>query len=163
MSVLDAIDRINEGFGKIFSFAFLAATIIVVYAVLMRYCFNRPISWGLELTIYLCGATYLMGGPYAEAGDAHIRIDSLYSKFPLRWRLLIDLCLTAPLLFFFCVLLIWSGWEWAWQALVTSERSMTEWNPIIWPMRMLIPLSTFLLLLQALARFIRNLRQLRNL
>ena len=162
MKVLNGIDKINEWAGKLFSYAFLAATIVVVYSVVMRYFLNRPTSWGLELTIYLCGVTYLMGGPYAELANAHIRIDSLYNRFSPRGRLLIDLCLTAPLLFFFCVVLIWFSWEWAWQALVTGERSMTEWNPIIWPMRVLIPVSTFLLLLQAIARFIRNLQQLQN-
>lgn len=160
---LELIDKTSDWTGRIFSAAFVVASVVVVYAVIMRYLFNRPTVWGLELTIYLCGATYLMGGAYAEYFNAHIRIDTVYDKLPLRMRLIVDLTLTGPLLFFFCVMLIWTSGEWAWEALVTWERSMTLWNPIIWPMRALIPIGTFLLLLQGLARFIRNLEALKSL
>ena len=162
MKFLEMIDKISEWTGKIFSFAFIAASFVVVYAVTMRYLFNRPTVWGLELTIYLCGATYLMGGAYAEFHNAHIRIDTIYQRLPHRLRLLVDLIVTAPLFFLFCVILSWYSSEWAWKAIVTWERSMTLWNPIIWPIRILIPISTFILLLQGIARFIRNLQELRK-
>lgn len=162
MKFLEMIDKISEWTGKIFSFAFIAASFVVVYAVTMRYLFNRPTVWGLELTIYLCGATYLMGGAYAEFHNAHIRIDTIYQRLPHRLRLLVDLIVTAPLFFLFCVILIWYSSEWAWKSIVTWERSMTLWNPIIWPIRILIPIGTFILLLQGTARFIRNLQELRK-
>lgn len=159
---LERIDKISEWSGKIFSFAFVAASFVVVYAVIMRYLLNRPTVWGLELTIYLCGATYLVGGAYAEFHNAHIRIDTLYERLPHRLKLIVDLIVTAPLLFFFCVILIWYSSGWAWEAIISWERSMTLWNPIIWPIRILIPISTFILLLQGIARLIRNLQELKK-
>ncbi len=160
MNVLGAIDKLSEWSGKVFSFAFLAASFVVVYAVIMRYLFNRPTVWGLELTIYLCGATYLMSGGFAELNNSHIRIDSLYNKFPRKVQLLVDLVFTGPMVFLFCLLLIWYGWDWTWEALVNNEHSMTLWNPIIWPVRLLIPIGTLVLFLQCLARLIRNLKEL---
>jgi TRAP-type mannitol/chloroaromatic compound transport system permease small subunit len=162
MNLLGSIDKISEWSGKIFSFAFLAASFVVVYAVIMRYLFNRPTVWGLELTIYLCGATYLMSGGFAELKNSHIRIDSLYNKFPQKVQLLVNIFLTGPLVFFFCLVLIWYSWEWALEALINNEHSMTLWNPIIWPVRMLIPLGTLVLFLQCLGRFIRDIRGLRS-
>ncbi|MCF8032359.1 MAG: TRAP transporter small permease subunit [Desulfarculaceae bacterium] len=159
MKVLGAIDRLSELSGKVFSFAFLAASVVVVYAVIMRYLFNQPTVWGLELTIYLCGATYLMSGGYAELNNSHIRIDSIYNKFPRKGQLLINILLTAPLVFLFCAVLIWYSWEWTMEALVNNEHSMTLWNPIIWPVRMLVPAGTLVLLLQCIAQFIRDIRE----
>ena len=162
MKFLNVVDQISDWSGRIFSIAFLIAAFVVVYAVIMRYIFNQPTVWGLELTIYLCGATYVMGGGLAERAGAHIRIDSLYNKFPRKVQLLIDLVLTGPLVFFFCVVLIWYGWDWAVEALVNNEHSMTLWNPIIWPVRILIPIGTLILFLQAVAQFVRNLIELKG-
>lgn len=162
MNLLGLIDKISEWAGKLFSFAFLAASFVVVYSVIMRYLFNRPTVWGLELTIYLCGATYLMSGGFAELKDSHIRIDSLYNKFSRKAQLLVNILLTGPLVFFFCLLLIWYSAEWALEALMNNERSMTLWNPVIWPVRMLIPFGALILFLQSLAGFIRNLNELRG-
>jgi TRAP-type mannitol/chloroaromatic compound transport system permease small subunit len=102
-----------------------------------------------------------MSGGYAELTNSHIRIDSLYTKLPRKYQLLIDLVLTGPLVFFFCLILVWYGWEWAMEALVNGEHSMTLWNPIIWPVRILIPIGTLILFLQSLSRFFRNLKELR--
>jgi TRAP-type mannitol/chloroaromatic compound transport system permease small subunit len=162
MKFLESIDKLSEWTGKIFSFAFIVASFVVVYAVTMRYLFNRPTVWGLELTIYLCGATYLAGGAYAEFHNAHIRIDTIYQRLPHWLRLTVDLTLTGPLLILFCVILIWYSSGWAWEAIVTWERSMTLWNPIIWPIRVLIPICTSILLLQGVARLIRDLRELKK-
>ena len=162
MKLLQLVDKLSEWSGKVFSVAFLVASCIVVYSVFMRYAFNRPTVWGLELTVYLCGATYLMSGGYAELTNSHIRIDSLYNKFPKNLQLLIDLILTGPLVFCFCLILIWYGCEWTMEALINGEHSMTLWNPIIWPVRILIPLGTLILFLQSISRFIRNLTELRG-
>jgi TRAP-type mannitol/chloroaromatic compound transport system permease small subunit len=40
---------------------------------------------------------------------------------------------------------------------------MTLWNPIIWPVRILIPVGTLVLFLQCIARFIRDITELRGL
>lgn len=152
---LSIIDSLSEWSGKIFSFLVVAATIVVVYEVMMRYVFNAPTVWGLELTIYLCAATYLMAGAYAHLYDAHVKVDVLYLRWTPRLRAIVDL---ATALFFFIGvgLLLWVGVVWTIKAIVGGSTSGSIWDPIIWPMRLLIPLGSFLLLLQGLAKFIRD-------
>ena len=158
--ILAGIDKVSIWTGKLFSICFLFASIIVSYAAVMRYLFSMPSVWGLELTAYLCGATYMMSGAYAELFGAHIRIDPLYEWFPERTKLLVDIVLTGPLLFIFCVPVIWSSAQWTWEAMITSEGSGSAWNPIIWPIRILVPIGTFALLLQGVANYFRNFQKL---
>ncbi len=133
----------------------VAATLVVVHGVVMRYVFNAPTIWSLELTIYLCAATYLMGGAYAHLYNFHVKVDIFYERWTPRVRAIIDL---ATALFFFIGVgvMLWMGAEWTAKAIIKGATSGSIWEPIIWPVRMLIPLGSFLLILQGLAKFIRD-------
>ncbi len=150
------VDRINDLTGKLFSFVVLAATLGVVIEVVLRYAFNAPPVWGLELSIYLCGITYLMGGAYAELSNAHVRVDIIYDRWSPRIRAIIDL-VTKPLFFFSVATVLWLGSEWTFEAFVKGTTSGTPWSPPIWPIRSFIALGSLLLLLQGVATSIRDL------
>lgn len=152
---LSIIDSLSEWSGKIFSFLVVAATAVVAYEVMMRYVFDAPTVWGLELTIFLCGATYMMAGAYTHLYDAHVKVDVLYMRWTPRVRAIVDL-VTALFFFMGIGLLFWVGLVWTGKAIVGGTTSGSVWDPIIWPMRLLIPLGSFLLLLQGLAKFIRD-------
>ncbi len=156
-SFLSVIDSMSEWSGKIFSFLVLVAVLVVAYEVTMRYVFNAPTVWGLDLTIFLCGATYVMAGAYA-----HVKIEALYGRWTPRTRAMVDLLVTAPLLFGFCGVLVWVGIGWTWEAIVGKITYYTEWHVPIWPMRLIITLAAFLLLLQGLAKFIRDLTTIKG-
>lgn len=161
-SFLSVIDSMSEWSGKIFSFLVLAAVLVVAYEVTMRYIFNAPTVWGLDLTIFLCGATYVMAGAYAHYLNAHVKIEALYGRWTPRTRAMVDLLVTAPLFFGFCGVLVWVGIGWTWEAIVGKITYYTEWHALVWPMRLLIPLAAFLLLLQGLAKFIRDLATIKG-
>ncbi len=156
-SFLSVIDNISKWSGRVTAFLVVPATLVVVYGVVVRYVFNAPTIWGLELTIYLCAATYLVGGAYVHMLNAHVRVDVLYTRWPSRLRAGIDLFIMAPIFFFSLSLLFWAGADWTIHAMVAKLTSGSFWDPIIWPVRLLIPLSLLLLLLQGVAKFIRDL------
>ena len=159
---LSVIDSMSQWSGKIFSFLVLAAALVVTYEVVMRYAFNAPTVWGLDMTIFLCGATYVMAGAYAHYHNAHVKIEALYGRWTPRTRAIVDLLVTAPLFFGVCGVLVWVGAGWTWEAVVKGTTYYTEWHAPIWPMRLLIPLAAFLLLLQGLAKFIRDLATIKG-
>ena len=160
-SFLSIIDSLSEWSGKIFSFLVVVATLVVIYEVVMRYAFRAPTIGGLELTIYLSGATYVMGGAYAQLFDAHVKVDVLYLRWSPRTRAIMDL-ITAPIFFIGVGLLAWMGAEWTIKAVANAETSGSIWSPPIWPMKGLIPLGSILLLLQGLSKTIRNFRVART-
>lgn len=154
--ILQGIDRICEWQGKITAFVILVATLQVCYELVLRYFFNSPTTWGLELTLYLCSTTYMMSGAYAEYHNAHIRVDIYYNRWRRRTRAFFDLLVTDLLFFFFCGVLVWQSVVWLLEAVSQKLTSGTIWDPVIWPMRLVILLGAFLLLLSGFAKFLRD-------
>lgn len=154
---LTVVDRISVWTGKIFSFLLLAATAVVIYEVVRRYVFNAPSTFGLELTIYLCAMTYMVGGAYALVYDSHVKVDVLYMRWSPRTRALIDL-IFSPIFFAGIIMLVYIGSVWTIKAITGGVTSGSTWDPDIWPMRMMIPFGAFLLLLQGVAKSIRDFR-----
>ncbi len=155
--LLTAIDKISEWTGKIFSFLVVVATFQICIELTLRYVFNAPTAWGLEFSIYLCAATYVMAGAYAHRFDAHIKVDVLYNHFSPRVRALVDIFITDLLFFFFCGVLVWQSGMWAWESITRGITSGSIWDPPIWPMRSLLFLGSSILFLQGFAKFLRNL------
>ena len=152
---IPVIDGISIWSGKIFSFLVILAAVVVVVEVVLRYAFDSPTKYGLELTIFLCSVLYVMGGAWVYRLNEHVSIDLFYRKWSPKTRAIIDLLL-LPLLIVFCGMLVWKGGAWTLQAFTSGETSVSVWAPIIWPIRLLIPLSSFLILLQAISRVVRD-------
>jgi TRAP-type mannitol/chloroaromatic compound transport system permease small subunit len=156
--ILSAVDRISEWSGVISGYVVIGVTIVTCYEVVLRYVFNAPTDWGLELTIYMCGAMYVLGGPFVYLRRTHVGLDIVYRRLSSRGKSIsnaVSFLIVLP----FCIVLIWTGGEFAWRSLVTGETSGTAWDPMIFPVRVLVPLGAFLLLLQGAAHFIRDLKE----
>ncbi len=155
--VIHAIDWINEQSGKLVSFLAAFMMFTVVYEVLARYIFNRPTIWAMEVNQYLlCGYTALAGG-YALLYGSHVNVDILHQRFGLRIRALLDI-LTSFLFLGFIFVLIWKTGAMAWEAWVYDEHSESLLAAPLFPAKVVIPLGGLLILLQGLAKFIRDLR-----
>ena len=162
MISLATIDKISEGSAKAFSWLFLVASLITVYATAMRYGFGDPVVWGLELSLWLLIATYFLSGGIATKLRTHIRLDALYTRWSPRKKAMIDVFLTGPFLFIFCSVILWQGGKWAWQAIVTGERTYSLWAAPYWPVKITIPMGALVVLLQGIAEFVRDLRVFRG-
>jgi TRAP-type C4-dicarboxylate transport system permease small subunit len=55
-------------------------TLTVVYAVLARYLFKRPIGWSEEIAVYLMIWVVFLGAAYTLKENAHIGVDILISR-----------------------------------------------------------------------------------
>ena len=155
--ILQGIDRISDWEGKIFSFLIVIATIQVCFELILRYAFNAPTTWGLEVTLYLCSTTYVMSGAYAERYNAHIKVDLFYNRWSPRTKAFFDLIVTDSLLMFFCMVLMWQSAAWFWEAVSQGLTSGTIWDPPIWPMRLVILVGAVFLSLAALGKSVRDL------
>ena len=154
---LKVIDRMSEWVGKAAGFLVLPLVVVMGYDVVTRYVFNVATVWAYETTIFLFGALSILGIAYALKLRAHINVDVIRRRFPTRVGAIVDL-FTSLLFFAFCCALLWKGIEMAWSSLKVLEiSSRTSWEPPLYPIKMTIPIAAFLLLLQGLANFIRDL------
>lgn len=151
----DAVDRANEWLGLAWGYAILIVTVAVLYEVVARTLFDSPTTWSNETVIYVSAVAYLLGGAYAHQHHRHVRIDLIYERLSPKMRLRIDL-FTALFFFLYVGALVWVGGLMAWDSFTQGETTGTPWNPLIWPVKLAIPVAGVLLILQGIANLLRE-------
>ena len=154
--VLHGIDKISEYVGKANSFVLLVIIFATFYEVFVRYFLNSPTSWSSELCSNAFAIYMMLGGAYVLYKKGHVTMDIVSSRLSPRAKALVDV-LTSFLGFSFLIVLIWKGGEKAVNAIVTNEHSTSVWAPSLIPFRLCLPVGCFFFLLQAIAKFIRDL------
>lgn len=160
-AILSAIDRINDWLGRKLSLLLLIIFGILLMEVIRRYVFNSPTVWANELVQMLFGAYVVLSAGYILRWDGHVNVDIISSLLPPRAKALMDI-ITSLLSFLFCGVLLYYGVVLAWDSLSRWEHSESAWNPPVYPINLMIPTGALLLLLQVLAKFIRDLLALFN-
>lgn len=156
IKLLHFIDNVNEWMGKIVSFFIFAIIGIIIYEVLTRYLLVISQSWVPEMSTFLFGALFTLGGGYGVLHQSHVRLDLLYNSFSPRVRAVFNL-VTSIFLFLFCGVIIWKGWLMAWDSLITLEKSPSAFAPPLFPIKLTIPIGAGLFFLQGIVNFIRDL------
>jgi len=154
--VLQSIDNVNDWVGRVISLSILVMFLLMLIEVIRRYCFNSPTVWGNELTQMTFGAYVVLCGGYILRWEAHTNVDILYVSLSPKVKAIIDIA-TAFLFFLFAVVMLFTGTSLAWESLTTLEHSQSAWNPPLYPVKILIPTGALLLLLQGLAKLIRDI------
>jgi len=155
-SVIQTIDSISIWAGRSISVLLLAAMFIIIFEIAVRSLFGVSNVWAFDLTTYLCGAVYMVGGAYTLRKGAHVKLDLIYARLTPRTQSILD-CITFFLFALFIGVLLWKGFNNAVESLLIRETSGTPWDAPIYPVRFLIPLGALLTLIQGSANFIRNL------
>lgn len=123
--------------------AILAATLIIVEQVVVRYVLRAPTIWQVEIAVYLLIAATFLGAPYGLKQNAHINIDILVTFLPERVRRRLDMA-TSFLALLFCLFLSWRGCVMWWEAFEGGWRSSSLLSfPLIYPYA-LLPLGMIL-------------------
>jgi TRAP-type mannitol/chloroaromatic compound transport system permease small subunit len=147
--------------GSFVAYWAVIAVFIYYYEVLARYVFNAPTNWAHEGMFLMFGMQYLLAGGYAYREESHVRVDVLYEKRSVRTKAIIDL-VTSVFFFIFVLALVWTGAIFALDAIQVQETTLNEWGIQYWPVKLAIPLGGFLLLLQGIAKLIRDILYLRG-
>jgi TRAP-type C4-dicarboxylate transport system permease small subunit len=159
--VLRVIHALTMVSGYVSGLAILAATLIIVEQVLVRYVMNAATIWQVETAVYLLIAATFLGAPYGLKLNAHINIDILVFWLPERVRSRLDIA-TAFLALLFCLFLSWRGCVMWWEAFDGGWKSSTILSvPLIYPYA-LLPLGMILTSLQYLIRLMDLTRALRG-
>ena len=155
--IVRAIDKFTDTTGTWVAWLNVPLVLAVSYEVIARYAFDSPTIWSFDVTYMLYGTIFMLGAAYALHKGAHIRTDFFFEKWSIRTRGVIDS--TAYLLFFFPSLALFltvSGAE-GWYAFGIGETSeQTPWRPILWPFKMVVPLTCLLLMIQGVSETIKS-------
>lgn len=77
-----------------------AAVTIIFYDVVMRYLFNSPSSWVLEISEYMLVFIAVAGAADVQRRKTHIKMDFFYNKFGINIRCYLDLIFYIATVFF---------------------------------------------------------------
>jgi len=130
--------------------------IIVIVDVTFRYILNRPSMWAYETSMFIYGAYIVLAGGYTLLHKGHVNVDILYGNLSPRKKAILDV-LTAALFFIFMWYLLTYSLEQTIRSWQMGETTNTPWHPPIYPLRTTLPIACILLILQGIAKFIRDL------
>ena len=150
------IDKFTDVTGTWVAWLNVPLMIAISFEVISRYAFDAPTIWSFDVTYMLYGAIFMLGAAYALHKGAHIRTDFFFEKWSIRTKGVIDSA--AYLVFFFpsFLLFLFVSWDEGWYAFVINETSeQTPWRPILWPFKMVVPLTCVLLLIQGISETIK--------
>jgi TRAP-type mannitol/chloroaromatic compound transport system permease small subunit len=158
MSTVRVIDSISEWSGRLFAWMIVPLVAGTTYEVIVRYAFNAPTIWAYDLSYMLYGSHFMLGAAYTLLKGGHIRTDIFYQNWSTRTRGWVDSLLYLFLFFPGILFFFWMGGQEALHSLSIGERSdASPWRPVLYPLKLVLPVSAFLLLLQGVSEFIKSL------
>ncbi|MDE0969947.1 MAG: TRAP transporter small permease subunit [Octadecabacter sp.] len=178
---ISVVDAVNYRVGRITMYGIFVLMGILLWSSISK-TFFLPTLWTLEMAQFVMVAYYILGGPYSIQLGSNVRMDLLYGEWSLRKKAWFDLFTVLFLIFYLSVLLYgavsstaYSLGYWGTEPflffgqLVTGteeighmERSPTAWRPYMWPIKSIMILGMFLMLLQCLSELFKDVLRLRD-
>ena len=158
LAVIRTIDRFTELTSYLFVIVIVPLILANVVEVFARYVLKSPTVWALDVTTMSYATLFMLGAALALLKGAHVRTDMLWEKFSDRRKGMID---SLALMVFFlptmAVLFLISIDDFFYAVSIDERSSSGAWTPILWPLRGVIPLTAFMLFLQAISELMKSL------
>ena len=158
LAVIRTIDKFTEVTTHLFVIVIIPLILANVIEVFARYVLRAPTVWALDVTTMSYATLFMLGAALALLRGAHVRTDMLWERFSDRRKGMID---SLALLVFFLptmAVLFFISIDDFFHSLSIDERSSSgAWTPILWPLRGVIPLTAFMLFLQAISELMKSL------
>ncbi len=150
------IDWINEWVGRIVSgiCAFMVVTVAV--EVIARYFFSKPTIWVWDFNIQGLAIMTVLAGGYALLHGKHVTIGLVIERLSARTRAIIDL-ITSSVFFFGMAALLWLAIDDAMLSVQIDEHYSSLLRPPVYPLKIIITIGIFLLLIQGISKFVHDL------
>lgn len=170
------VDGLNRWIGLVVMYGIFGLMAILLWSSISK-TFFMPSLWTLEMAQFAMVAYYMLGGPYSVLVGANVRMDLFYGNWSPRRKATVDVITVFFLIFYLVVLLrgamsstAYSLGYWGdeplnfFLGLITGaeevgrmETSATAWRPVIWPIKAIMIVGLFLMLMQAISELIKDL------
>jgi TRAP-type mannitol/chloroaromatic compound transport system permease small subunit len=170
------VDGLNRWTGFVVMYGIFILMAILLWSSISK-TFYVPSMWTLEMAQFAMVAYYMLGGPYSVMFGANVRMDLFYGNWSLRRKATVDVITVFFLIFYLVVLLrgalsstAYSLGYWGdeplnfFLGLLTGDESVgrmetsaTAWRPVIWPIKAVMIVGLFLMLMQAISELIKDL------
>jgi TRAP-type mannitol/chloroaromatic compound transport system permease small subunit len=175
------IDPMNRVIGRLVMYGIFVMMGILLWSSISK-TFFLPSLWTLEMAQYAMVAYYVLGGPYAIQMGSNVRMDLIYGEMTDRRKAAIDAVTVLFLLMYLGFLLyggiastayslgyfgsepvsFFTGLLTGSEDLGFLERSPTAWRPYLWPIKTVMVVGIFLMLLQVLCELAKDILRLQG-
>ena len=157
------VDRINERIGVLTSWLTALLVLVVSYDVIVRYLFGES-SVGLqELEWHIFALIFLVAAAYTLKVDEHVRVDVFYTQLSSKKKAWINLLGSIFLLIPFCIIVIIASQDFGFSSFRINETSPDAGGlPARYILKVFIPISFFLLLLEGVALAFKSFVQIKG-
>ena len=139
--------------------------LFVIFGVLLWSSISKtfflPSLWTLEIAQFAMVAYYILGGPFSLQIGANVRMDLFYGGWTDRKKAWFD-AYSILLLIFYLGVLLYGAIDSTTYSLQYNERSPTAWRPLLWPIKIIMCVGIFLMLLQAISEFFKDIAKLKG-
>ncbi len=151
-------NRIARIFDGILNFsAVLAAALVVLVTlgiagdVAGRFFFNRPIFAMIEIAEYsLVWITFLLAA-WVLRREKHVKMDIVLIRLKPTVQRLLNI-ITSALSAIAFLIITWYAVVVTWRLYTTNYHDWTNLQPLLWPIYLIFPIGSFLVVLQLLIR-----------
>lgn len=156
-----SVDAVNKVVGKFSMYLVFLMMGILLFESVSRTLFDKPHIWVVEMAQFTMAAYYLLGGGYSMILRGHVRMDLLYGRWSPRRKGIMD-AITTPFMIFYLIFLLIGGLSSIEYALTYGQTNYTPWAPPLAPIKIIMTLGIFLMLLQAIATFFKDIAKARG-
>lgn len=128
----------------------IGAVVLAILALLtfsdvfMRYVFNRPFNFTVEIAELGMGIIVFFGVGYVTHLKEHVSVDFVVIRLPERIRSIVDFFIQI-IAFVYLVVLCWRLWQKAFNLVDTGDFTSVLYIPL-WPVAFLMSIASLLLL-----------------
>ena len=154
------VEALNYRLGRIVMYGIFVMIGVLLWSSISK-TFFLPSLWTLETAQFAMVAYYILGGPYSLQLGSNVRMDLFYSNWTDRQKAGVD-AVTVLFLIFFLGVLLYGGIDSTQYAIQYGERSYSSWRPYMWPIKIIMCVGIFLMLLQATCELIKDIAKARG-
>lgn len=151
-----SVDRINTVVGKFTMYLVFMMIGILLYEPVARNLFDQSCIWAVEMAQFTMAAYYLLGGGYSMILRGHVRMDLLYGRWSDKKKAKMDV-ISGLFLIFYLVFLLYGAYSSTEYALEYGQRNRSAWAPYMAPIKIIMSVGVFLMLLQTIATFFKDI------
>ena len=175
------VDAVNYRLGRVMMYTLFVLMGILLWSSISK-TFFLPTLWTLEMAQFVMVGYYILGGPYSLQLGSNVRMDLLYGNWSVRRKARFDAFTVLLLIFYLCVLLYGAISSTAfslgyWKDAPASfllgvltgseevgrlERSPSAWRPYMWPIKVVMIIGFFLMILQCVSELFKDILRLKQ-
>ena len=105
----------------------------------------------------LFGALFMMGGAWVLKDNNHVRTDVFYNQLSRKWKAYFDIFFFTTIFLTFTIVMVWKMGGNAIYSVSIRETTFSMWAPPLYPLKVIFAVAYILLLLQGVAKILREL------